>query len=462
MRIGAAIVGLVMTFVIMAAVVTFTGPTAEVTIDDPLLGNEVASAAATPTVPVDEPDATEASAEADADKAAAIEVAATPTPDAAAIAAAEAAAPVEFSMAFSGDVLSHMPVISRALANGNAELEYDYRPMFADVRAELSAADLAICVLETPVSTSNGRLSGYPVFYAPAELPDALIDAGFDGCSTASNHSYDQGTEGLNSTLNQLDRVGLQQAGMARTADEKDSITIYEIGGATVAHLSYTYGLNGFILPEGEEYLVNVTEEVAVLEEARRAKEQGADLVFLSIQWGNEYQRAPSPVQLGQADVFTASGDIDLIVGNHVHVVQPIGVINDVPVIFGLGNFLSNQSGECCPAASQDGVIVVAHVSGTKGDGLRITNLEVLPTWVDRSDYTIIHLPDALDDETLDPGLREVYQLSFDRTMEAISLLGASVSGSANGDSDADGDGDGEITSAGEGAPATTETPADG
>lgn len=426
-----------MTFVIMLAVVSFTSPAGEVATEDPNESNEVASVSTTPTaaeqaVATDESDsASETSSDPQAEAALAAEQA---TAEAEAQAAAEAAAPIEFTLAFSGDVLSHTPIIARAQANGSAELAYDYRPMFDDVRAELSEADLAICVLETPVSTSNGRLSGYPIFYAPAELPDALVDAGFDGCSTASNHSYDQGTEGLNSTLNQLDRVGLAQAGMARTAEEHRTVTTYDVDGITVAHLSYTYGLNGFVLPEGEDYLVNVTEEVAVLDEARRAKEEGADLVVLSIQWGNEYQREPTPVQLGQADVFTASGDIDLIVGNHVHVVQPIGVINDVPVIFGLGNFLSNQSGECCPAASQDGVIVVAHVSGTKADGVRVTNLEVLPTWVDRSDYTIIHLPDALDDPTLDPGIREVYQLSFDRTMEAVSLLGATVSGSSSAD----------------------------
>ena len=146
---------------------------------------------------------------------------------------------------------------------------------------------------------------------------------------------------------------------------------------------------------------------------------------MLSIQWGNEYQREPTPVQLGQADVFTASGDIDLIVGNHAHVVQPVGVINDVPVIFGLGNFLSNQSAECCPAASQDGVIIVATVRGTPSAGFRVIGLTIVPTWVDRSDYTIIHLGDALDDPMIDQWQRDVYQTSFDRTMEAVTLLGA-------------------------------------
>lgn len=333
---------------------------------------------------------------------------------------------ISFTMAFTGDILSHTPVIAQALAYGGTGT-YDYRPMFADVQAELSAADLAICVLETPISSSNGRLSGYPTFYAPTELAAGIASAGYDGCATASNHSIDQSVEGLKSTLNQLDRAGVKHAGMARDQAEADRITTYDVGGVKVAHLSYTYGLNGLVLPPGEEYRVNVTEETAVLDEAARAKAEGADFVVLSIQWGNEYQREPTPIQLGQADVFTASGNVDLIVGNHAHVVQPVAVINDVPVIFGLGNFLSNQSGECCRTETQDGVMVIAHVEGSRRDGLRVGNLDILPTWVDRSNYTVLHLPDALDDPELDNALRELYQLSFDRTMESISLLGAST-----------------------------------
>ena len=384
---------------------------------------EVAGAVTTPTQAAEANDRESGAAPADGEAAETIDVATEaeptlePTVD-------PAETEVAFTMAFSGDILSHTPVIAQALANGGTG-DYDYRPMFADVQEELSRADLAICVLETPISSSNGRLSGYPTFYAPTQLADGIAAAGYDGCATASNHSIDQAVEGLNSTLAQLDRAGVRHAGMARDEAEANAITTYEVAGVTVAHLSYTYGLNGLVLPEGEEYKVNVTEETAVLEEAARARAQGADLIVLSIQWGNEYQREPTPVQLGQADVFTASGNIDLIVGNHAHVVQPVAVINDVPVIFGLGNFLSNQSGQCCPVETQDGVIIIAHVEGIPSEGLRVVNLEVLPTWVDRTTYTIRHLPDELDDPELDNALRQIYQLSFDRTMEAISLLGA-------------------------------------
>ena len=118
-----------------------------------------------------------------------------------------------------------------------------------------------------------------------------------------------------------------------------------------------------------------------------------------------------------------------MCIRDSAHVVQPVGVINDVPVIFGLGNFLSNQSAECCIASSQDGVIIIATVKGTQAAGFRVVGLTIVPTWVDRDDYTIIHLGDALDDPTIEQWQRDLYQTSFDRTMDAVTLLGANFIG---------------------------------
>lgn len=334
----------------------------------------------------------------------------------------------ERSLLFSGDVLSHTPVIAQAQRYGaDSDLDFDYRPMFADVQGRVEAADLAICVLETPVSSDNIGLDGYPTFEAPRELPDALVAAGYDGCSTASNHSFDRGADGVAVTLDQMDRVGLGHAGMARSQSEKDDPRIYDLDGVRVAHLSYSYSLNGFVLPDEQPWLVNLNDVEAIVDEARRARSVGADLVVLSIQWGNEYQRAPSEEQLRLAQALTASGEIDLIAGNHVHVVQPVAIVNDVPVIYGLGNSLSNQSDNCCRTGTQDGVMIEATVRGNPVVGYTVAGLAFAPTWVDRSDYTIIDLTRALDDPDLDAGIRAVYQNSFDRTVEAIHSAGYEV-----------------------------------
>ena len=325
-------------------------------------------------------------------------------------------------------MLSHTPVIAQALSYGNdTDLTYDYRPMFAAIKPRVSQADLAICVLETPVSSDNVGLDGYPTFEAPRELPDALVRAGYDGCSTASNHSMDRGADGVRTTLNQMDRVDLGHAGMARSAAEHARSRTYDLDGVVVAHLSYTYSLNGFVLPDHEPWLVNLNNVDTIIAEAVRARDQGADVVVLSIQWGNEYQRAPSTEQETLADAITQSGEIDLIVGNHVHVVQPVTTINGVPVVYGLGNSLSNQSDNCCRVGTQDGVMVEATIQGSSTVGYRVSGLAFAPTWVDRIDYTIVDLLAALEDPDLPEGRRAQLQASFERTVEAIHSLGTEV-----------------------------------
>lgn len=333
------------------------------------------------------------------------------------------------TLVFTGDVLSHTPVISQALRYGSdpaAEspaLAYDYRPMFDELAPRLERADLAICVLETPVSADNIGLDGYPTFEAPRELPDALVAAGYDGCSTASNHSFDRNVDGVHVTLDQMDRVGLGHAGMARSETEAATPRIYDVDGVAVSHLSYSYSLNGFRLPEDQPWLVNLNDVDAIVDEASRARDAGADLVVLSIQWGNEYQRKPSAEQLSLASALTSSGMIDLIMGNHVHVVQPVALVNDVPVVYGLGNSLSNQSDNCCRTGTQDGVLIEATVVGNTDIGYRVSGLAFAPTWVDRTNYTIIDLLSSLDDPDLDPAVRSVYERSLARTVEAVHSL---------------------------------------
>lgn len=337
--------------------------------------------------------------------------------------------PIEHrTLLFSGDVLSHTPVISQARAYGvESGWAYDYRPMFSSVGGRVSSADLAVCVLETPVSPDNIGLDGYPTFNAPRELPDALVAVGYDGCSTASNHSLDRGPGGVRTTLAEMDRVGLAHAGMARGENEALQPRQYDLDGVVVAHLSYTYGLNGFRLPADEPWLVNLNDPQAILAEAQRAKESGADLVVLSIQWGAEYQREPTSEQEALANRLTRSGSIDLIVGNHVHVVQPVAEINGVPVIYGLGNSLSNQSDNCCRTGTQDGVMIEATVRGSSEVGYSVTGLAFAPTWVDRTNFVIMDLLVELDNAGLPEGQRAVYQASFDRTVAAIGSLGVEI-----------------------------------
>ena len=326
-----------------------------------------------------------------------------------------------FTVAATGDLLIHESVADAArTADG-----WDFTPMFSSVAPILRAADLAVCHVETPMSPNNARLSYYPAFIVPRELADAIAYAGYDTCSLASNHATDAGREGVVGTIGALERVQVAHAGMALSAESRSDLTLVGAGEATVAHLSYTYGFNNGELSEEEAHLSNVIDETAILDEARRARAAGADFVILSMHWGTNYSHDPDEFQADLGPRLLASPDIDLILGHHSHVVQPVARVGGELLVYGLGNFLSNQSPETCtgcPPSTQDGVIV--HLTVTRdADGGRwsVTDVSHTPTWVDRSDYEIV---DVLRDTGRDGA---VMAESARRTVAALESLGAAV-----------------------------------
>ncbi|HSJ35036.1 MAG TPA: CapA family protein [Acidimicrobiia bacterium] len=310
------------------------------------------------------------------------------------------------TMAFSGDVLIHTQVSARAAANGNP---YDFTPMFAPVSPIIESVDIAICHLEVPLSANNRNLSGYPTFNAPRQVADGLAAAGYDGCSTASNHSFDQGVGGVGSTLSVLADSGLQQAGMA-TAVEEAGPAFYSTAEATVAHLSATWWLNGLRLPEDQPWLVQMLEVDSLLEQARDARDAGADVVVVSMHCCTEYQVTPTPYQREVARALIESPEVDLVIGHHAHVVQPVGSIGGEYIFYGLGNSLSAQRSR---PGTQDGMIVTVEFV-TRGDGWSARTPVVYPTWVEGRSYRILEAASA------NPA-------SWRRTAAALRLEGAGV-----------------------------------
>lgn len=329
--------------------------------------------------------------------------------------------PRSFTIAATGDLLIHESVANAArTADG-----WDFSPMFASVAPILSEADLAVCHVESPMSPNNARLSYFPAFLVPRELAEAISYAGYDTCSLASNHATDAGRDGIVGTIGALDRAQVAHAGMALSPEARDEVTLLEAGEATVAHLSYTYGFNNGELDPEESHLSNVIDEAAILDEARRARAEGADFVMLSMHWGTNYVHGPDGFQIGLGPRLLASPDIDLILGHHTHVVQPVVQIGGEFLVYGLGNFLSNQSPETCdecPLPTEDGVIVHLTVTEDSATGQwAVTEVAHTPTWVDRSNFEIV---DVLRDEGRDPGL---LQDSARRTAAALQLLGTTV-----------------------------------
>jgi poly-gamma-glutamate capsule biosynthesis protein CapA/YwtB (metallophosphatase superfamily) len=320
-----------------------------------------------------------------------------------------------YTIAATGDILIHSSVWERAAAYGAENGErYDFRPMLRPLRPLIGAADLAICHLETPLSPDDADLSSYPSFNAPREVADAIALAGYDSCSTASNHTIDQGGQGVDDTLAVLDEAGIAHAGSARSEREGDRITMLQLGSVRVAHLSYTYGLNGIPLPDGEPWRANLIEPRRIARDAAEARREGADLVLASMHWGTEYVSEPNDHQRTVAQAVARSGAVDVVLGHHAHVVQPIERIRDTWVAFGMGNSLSGMTSP----EKTDGLIVQVLIR-QRGDRVRVTDVRYVPTWNEPDTYRVLP-PAQLLRQRPSRALRAALRASSERTAERI------------------------------------------
>jgi poly-gamma-glutamate capsule biosynthesis protein CapA/YwtB (metallophosphatase superfamily) len=341
--------------------------------------------------------------------------------------------PRSFTLAASGDILLHNYVIveGRQNAGGNG---YDFEPMFTDVKDRISAADLAICHQETPISADDTDLTVPKtlVFNAPHEITTALKAAGFDACDTASNHTWDKGAKGVRETLDMLDAAGLGHAGSARNAEEAANPPIYDAKGVKVGHLAFSYTLYNSGTPTTQvpadapwlrEMLWPAIGAEGILAQAHRLRERGAEFVVVSIHWGDEYVARPNAQQRELARQLLGSPDVDLILGDHVHVVQPCEQINGKYVVYGMGNFLSNQSPNqdtSLKVENEDGTLDTFTVNETAPGQFRTTGLEYTPTRVVIPSHRIV------------PSTPDRFKASYDRTVHAMGLLDQETPGACD------------------------------
>jgi poly-gamma-glutamate synthesis protein (capsule biosynthesis protein) len=328
----------------------------------------------------------------------------------------------EVTLVATGDVLLHEPLWRQAAEDAAASGQegYDFRPLLADTAPLVSDADIAICHMETPIAPPEGPFSGYPMFSVPPDIAPALADTGYDACSTASNHTLDAGAEGIERTLGTLDDAGIDHAGAARTQAEAEEPTILDAEGVKVALLSYTYSFNGFEAPDGETWRANLIDEAAIEDEAAAAREAGAEVVVVAMHWGDEYVHEPNAQQESLAPRLIGSENIDLVLGHHVHVIQPIEKFDDGWVVYGMGNHVSNQ----------------AALSPEKAEGLLVrftfTEDPATESWdVSEADYAplLLHsnsprrlrvVADALANQEPDAPSPQRLQEAWDRTTQIV------------------------------------------
>ena len=258
------------------------------------------------------------------------------------------------SVLMTGDLLFHEGLWSQSAIPTNAEGQnFDFVPLLEGQKPYLDRADLAICQMETPLAPVGGPYAGCPAFSAPPELAAAVKAIGYDVCTTASNHTVDQGTEGLLRTLDGLDAAGIAHTGSYRAEGEQDEPLIVEANGAKVAIMTSTFSLNG--LNAEFPWQVDYREEEPrndperMIAKAKKAREMGADLVIGVQHIGEEYWSEPTPGQRDLALQLQDSGEFDFVYQHHAHAVQPLENYNGKWILYGTGNTIS----ESAPPAQQ-------------------------------------------------------------------------------------------------------------
>lgn len=309
----------------------------------------------------------------------------------------EPAEPEYFTVVSGGDILLHLSVNESARIQGET---YDYTPLYADIQDFIANADVAICALEVPIVGPDQMPSNYPNFGAPWDLAESLANIGFDGCAVATNHTLDRGFGGVETTIGALSEAGMGWAGSARTADEGEEIQFYDLQGenqeVSIAHISATTLTNGIPIPANHPYSWNVVGELGqpvdtIIDDAKKARELGADIVIVSMHWGTEYVNDPVPEQVEIAAQLADSGEVDLVFGNHSHVPQPLDLIPGGPdgegmwVVYSMGNQISGQTVQNHGPRVTTGLLTTATIE-VRGEGdASITDFDYTVVTQDRA-----------------------------------------------------------------------------
>ncbi len=316
--------------------------------------------------------------------------------------------PISLEILCVGDVMAHGAQIKAQYNSSDGT--YDFTNNFKYVKDYISAADLALCNVET--TFAGEPYSGYPNFAAPDALADALKDAGFDVAMTANNHMLDRGKSGLLRTLEVLRAKGFATTGSIYQTDEA-RYAMSEVKGLKIATVAYTYettnnngrvAINGGLVPEETAALINSfsyqridTDLAEIASVVSAAREAGADIVILYMHWGEEYQKTANDWQRTLASRIANEMDVDMIFASHPHNLQEAemytktladGSTKQIPVFYSMGNFISNQRTETLGAGYADSetgclaIVDLEYMAST--DEVSAITMKALPVWVDK------------------------------------------------------------------------------
>lgn len=361
-----------------------------------------------------------------------------------------------------GDILMHGKVINSGKQDDGS---YNFDSIFQYVKSYAQAADFSVANLETTLcGTDNGyAYAGNPKFNCPDAIVDSLKGAGFDMLLTANNHADDTSLVGYKRTLNVVREKGLDTLGTYLSADEQ-KWTIEEVNGIKIGMVCYTYSdgfsQNGYPLLNynevGENGILNYftydklpefyTQLQGYLDEMKAA---GAEATVVYLHWGEEYKwktgEGPNANQTAMAQKLCDMG-VDVIVGGHPHVVQPVDLLTSgtdaehkTIVLYSMGNAVSNQRKEEMQQSeptghTEDGVLFCVTFAKYSDGSVFVDSAELIPTWVNMhansgaTEYNILPLEESTAAQwQAQFGLTDTQlanaKASFDRT-QALTLTG--------------------------------------
>ena len=268
------------------------------------------------------------------------------------------------SLVMVGDALIH----SSVYADAKKGTGYDFKPMFTEVKDVFQDSELRFYNQETILGGSSLGLSNYPQFNSPQEVGDAFMDMGFNLVSLATNHTLDKGVStGYKTILNSRDywdkQEGVIAAGSYKSEEQRNEVIVKETKDISYGFLAYTTYTNGLRIPKGKEYYVNLYDKDTVKKDIEKLRDK-VDVLIVSMHWGTEYSHKVSQKQKEIAK-YLASLGVDIIIGTHPHVVEPIEFIDNTLVIYSLGNFISAQVG----VEKLTGLVAKVDITKTTKDG---------------------------------------------------------------------------------------------
>ncbi len=295
--------------------------------------------------------------------------------------------------------------------------DYNFDTIFEYITKYIQKADLAVINLETSYGGNKIPYSAFPKFNTPDEMIYAAKKAGFDVFLTASNHAYDLGLEAVLRRIKILEKRNLHYLGTRKNESEKFHKVI-EVNGIKIGMLNYTRETifstkDKVILNAPRDKKTNKREYIVVDPKARKLissynpndldsfyktvnddikvlKEDGAEIIICYIHWGKEYDISFRKTEENIAKKMNELG-IDLIVGSHPHVVQPIKNYTSssqektTPCIYSLGNFVSSMNDSLKVNNVEyvkDGALLEFNIQKYENGLVIINKINVIPTWV--------------------------------------------------------------------------------